>query len=252
MGLAIAMVLAVVAMPVLSNRRRAAHKAAAMTKMRVLGGAIGTYVTQSNGLLPIEDAGGDDTWNRIAKSDTSDVWYNALPRAAGKKPASDYSSNPASFYTEESALFVPGARYPDKKKLHNPMFAIAFNTKLEHAGPNGEKERTKMSDITKPELTVALLEQGLPNENRSSPLQSKNDYDGKPKGSAKSFIGRYDGQGVICFLDGHAELLKVEDLLTPHGTFPFPQTKVVWTRTPEENPNKDHAGKDHSEKKKKK
>jgi hypothetical protein len=85
---------------------------------------------------------------------------------------------------------------------------------------------------------VALLEQGLLNEDRTLAVQSKKDYDGSPKGSAKSFVGRYGGKGVLQFFDGHAELVEVRRVLTETGQFPFPQTDIVWTPTPEENPNK--------------
>jgi hypothetical protein len=95
-----------------------------------------------------------------------------------------------------------------------------------------------MDQITSPSKTVGLLEQGCLNEDRTLSVQSKNDYDGAPKGSAKSFVGRYNGEGVLFFLDNHAEFVKVRDTLTESGDFPFPQTDIVWTRTPEENPNK--------------
>ena len=79
------------------------------------------------------------------------------------------------------------------------------------------------------------------NEDRTLALQTKKDYDGSPKGSAKSFVGRYGGQGHLFFANGHAELVSPKDVLTETGDFPFPQTSVVWTRTPEENPNKDET-----------
>jgi prepilin-type processing-associated H-X9-DG protein len=160
------------------------------------------------------------------------------------KGVGDYVSSPASFYTDENLLYLPGANYPDKKKIVNPQFAIAFNTKLQRNDPSGQKQRTKMDQITQPAKTVAFLEQGCLNEDRTLEVQSRNDYDGSPKGSAKSFVGRYGGKGYILFIDGHVELVAAKDLLTETGAFPFPQSDVVWTRTPEENPNKDatHVG----------
>jgi prepilin-type processing-associated H-X9-DG protein len=136
-------------------------------------------------------------------------------------------------------VFLPGANYPDKKKFMAPQFAIAFNTKLHRNNESGEKQRIKLDQITNPTKTVAFLEQGCLNEDRTLAVQSKKDYDGSPKGSAKSFVGRHGGLGVLCFVDGHAELVSVNDTLTETGRFPFPQTDVVWTSTPEEDPNKD-------------
>lgn len=237
--LAVILVIAAIAVPVAATIKQRGHKQTALEKIRTLGGAISTYASQNGGALPAEDTDQKESWVNIVKPDANDAWYNALPRLLGRKGAGDYSSYPATFYTDENILFLPGANYPDKKKLNDPMFAIAFNTKLQRTDPSGLKDRTRMDQITNPAKTVVLLEQGLPNESRTLEIQSKKDYDGSPKGSAKSFVGRYAEHGHLCFLDGHAELVDAKELLTQTGCFPFPQTDVVWTRTPEENPNKD-------------
>jgi type II secretory pathway pseudopilin PulG len=237
--LAIIAVLVAIAIPIYKSKQERAHQQVALEKIRTLGGAVSTFANQNGGALPEEDANGNDTWNNAAKPTAKDAWYNALPRLIGRKGVGDYANSPESFYSEDNILFLPGANYPDKKKLINPMFAIAFNTKLQRTNPDNTKPKTMMKDITQPIKTVVLQEQGLVNENRTLDVQTKADYDGSPKGSAKSFIGRYDGKGHLYFLDGHAELVDAKDLLTPEGKFPFPQDKVVWTRTPEENPNKE-------------
>jgi len=237
--IAILVVLAAVAVPVYSAMQKRVHKQVALDKIRTLGGALATYASQNAGVLPTEDADGSDDWHTVTTPKAKDAWYNALPRLLGRKGAGDYARTPADFYTDDNILFLPGANYPDKKKLLEPMFAIAFNTKLQRNDPSGEKQRTRMDQITNPAKTVVLLEQGLLNENRTLEVQSKKDYDGSPKGSAKSFVGRYSGQGFLYFADGHAELVSAKDLLTETGRFPYPQTSVVWTRTPEEDPNKD-------------
>ena len=54
--------------------------------------------------------------------------------------------------------------------------------------------------------------------------------------------------GVLCFIDGHVELVSVKEVLTETGQFPYPQSEVVWTRTPEENPNKTAAEKQADDK----
>jgi prepilin-type processing-associated H-X9-DG protein len=132
-----------------------------------------------------------------------------------------------------------------------PEFAIALNSKLQHNDPSGKKERPKLDQVTQPAKTVALLEQGCSGEKRTLEVQKKNDYDGSPKGNAKSFVGRYGGKGHLVYVDGHVELEEVKNLLTETGAFPFPQGDVVWTRTPEENPNQDTAQADGGKKKKK-
>jgi type II secretory pathway pseudopilin PulG len=236
---AIVLVLIVIAIPIYSGIRKRQHKQVALEKIKLLGSALTTYAGQNAGLLPAEDAGGDDTWRVVASPAAKDVWYNALPKTIGRKGAGDYS--PEEFYTDDNLLYLPGANYPDKKKFLQPQFAVAYNTKLQRKDAAGKKERLKISQISDPSKTVALLEQGLLNEDRTLPVQTKTDYDGSPKGSAKSFVGRYDGEGVLCFFDGHVQLVKAADLLTNTGAFPFPQGDVVWTATPAENPNKDSS-----------
>jgi prepilin-type processing-associated H-X9-DG protein len=246
---AILLVLIAIVIPVYSALKQRANKQVALERVRNLGGAIATYAAQNAGMLPAEDAMGTDSWENAAKPEAKDAWYNALPRLLGKKGAGDFLGAPAAFYTLENPTFLPGANYPDKKKILAPLFAIAFNTKLQRKDGD-KKERTKLDQIAQPARTVVLLEQGLLNEDRTLPVQTKKDYDGSPKGSAKSFVGRYGGQGVLCFVDGHVELVDVRSTLTETGDFPHPQTQVIWTRAPEENPNKDAA--EAAERKKKK
>jgi prepilin-type N-terminal cleavage/methylation domain-containing protein len=246
---AIILVLLAIAFPIYTSFRKRQHKQVALEKMKDLGSAIAIYANQNGGLLPQEDAGGDDTWQIVASPAAKDAWYNALPRALGKKGAGDYTH--LDFYSDENLLFLPGGNYPDKKKLIQPQFAIAYNTKLERKDAQGKKERLKLAQVSEPSRTVALLEQGLLNEKRTLPVQTKTDYDGSPKGSAKSFVGRYSGEGVLCFIDGHVQLAKAADLLTATGDMPFPPTDVIWTATPAENPNKDGTA-DPKKKKKEK
>jgi Tfp pilus assembly protein PilE len=236
---AILVVIIAIAMPVYKAMRQRAHKAVALDKMRTLGGALANYAAQNAGALPAEDADGKDDWYGIAKPEAKDAWYNALPRLIGRKGAADFASSAADFYKDENLLFLPGANYPEKKKFIEPMFAIAFNSKLQRTDASGEKQKARLDEITNQPRTVLLLEQGLLNEKRTLEIQSKKDYDGRPKGSAKSFVGRYDGgKGVLYFADWHAELAPVKETLTETGRFPMPQTEYVWTRTPEEDPNK--------------
>ncbi len=238
-GCAVVLVLLAIGIPVYTAKQRKAYKAVALDKIRTVGAATTSYASQNSDMLPEEDAEGNDTWQNATQATAKDAWYNALPRLIGRKGVGDYANAAEAFYTDENILFLPGGNYPDKKKFIDPMFAYAFNTKLQRTDPSGKKERTKLGQITQQAKTVILLEQGLLNESRTLPFQTKKDYDGSPKGSAKSFVGRYNGQGVLYFADGHAEFVYAKDLLTESGQFPFPQTNVIWTITPEENPNKD-------------
>jgi prepilin-type processing-associated H-X9-DG protein len=97
-----------------------------------------------------------------------------------------------------------------------------------------------MSQIPHPSRTVMFFESGVPGETKASDTQPK--YDGSPKGTAKAFVARYGGQGYLSFVDGHAEGVDVKDLLTETGKIiyngPGEPGLVMWTRTPEEDPNK--------------
>ena len=234
---AIIMVLAVITLPVLSVIRTRANKNTALNVMRNLGAACGNFASQNDNLLPPEDSSGTDTWAAAADPANSKVWYNSLPRQMGAKGVGDFAISPEAYYTKENLLFMPGATYPEStSKLVRPLFAIAINTKLHRKDPTtGVKSDLRMSNITSPQKTVLFLEQGLKSEPKTLPVQSS--YDGSCKGSAKSFVGRYSGQGILSFVDGHSESVDVKDTLTQTGLFPFPPTDVIWCRTPEENPN---------------
>jgi prepilin-type N-terminal cleavage/methylation domain-containing protein len=242
-AIAIILVLLAIAFPVYTMMRQRSNKQAALKVMKEIGSGMNLYTAQHSGVLPAEDASGTETWKNVAKPEANEAWYNAIPRSLGRKGAGDFAASPRDFYTKDNLLYLPGATYPDSdKKLREPLFAIAFNTKLQRRDAEERKKPTKLTDITNPARTVAFLEQGLPDEPRTLSIQTRRDYDGSCKGSAKSFVGRYGGEGVLLFIDGHAELADARNLLTETGSFPFPQSSVIWTCTPEENPNKTSTG----------
>ena len=240
--IAIILVLAAIAFPVFATVQNRANKAVAMNNMRQLGSASGAYTSQNDGLLPAEDAKGTDNWGSAALPENAKAWYNSLPVILSHKSVAQYASNPQAFYSKENLLFLPGAKYPETdSKLAQPLFAIAINTKLQRkAKDTGTEDKSaRLSQITSPSRTVLFLEQGLKGEEKAMKQQPK--YDGSPKGSAKSFVARYNGFGVLCFVDGHVELVEGKDILTETGDFHYKDRQpgdIVWTKTPEEDPNK--------------
>lgn len=244
--IAIILVLAAIAVPAIETFRMKANKAYSLTKMKDLGAASLAYSAENNGDLPQEDSKGTDSWQNAADPENVRAWYNAIPKQMGRRTVGDFANSPREFYTKDNLLFVPGATYPDEgKKLRQPLFAIAINTKLQRKDPDtGKKAALKTAQIISPTRTALFLDQGLPGEKKEGGLaiQQKSNYDGSPKGSAKSFVGRYGGKGFIVFVDGHAEEFAADDLLTETGSFPFPPNTgaggVIWCRTPEEDPNK--------------
>ena len=232
---AIILIIAAIAFPVTRSVMMRSHKATALNNMKQLTTAAMNYAAANDGTLPDEDAKGQDTWQSAAKPENQKAWYNALPKLLGTKTVGEYLANPRDYYRKENILFLPGATYPEEdKRLRDPLFAIAINTKLQRKNEDGNKEPLKLAHLGS--KTVLFLEQGLPGETKSHGGQAK--YDGSCKGSAKSFVARYGGEGILTFADGHALSVKPKDLLTETGDFPFPPEGIVWTRTPEEDPNK--------------
>ena len=235
--IAIILVLAAIAFPVFATVQNRANKAVALNNMRQLGSAAGSYTSQNDGQLPAEDAKGTDNWASAALPDNAKAWYNALPVILSQKSVAQYGTNPQAFYSKENILFLPAAQYPETdKKLAAPLFAIAINTKLQRKSETGEKS-ARLSQISNPARTVLFLEQGLKGETKAMKQQPA--YDGSPKGSAKSFVARYNGFGVLTFVDGHAELVEGKDILEENGQFKWPVQPgdIIWGKSTEENEN---------------
>ena len=237
--IAIIVVVAAIAFPTMRAFQNRRHRAVALNNMKQLGSAAGIYTSQNDGLLPQEDGTGNTTWTAVMRPEEATVWYNALPAILRQKSVADYASNPQAFYSDENILFLPGAEYPESdRKLAQPLFAIAINTKLQRKdAATGMKSQARLQEITNPSLTVLFLEQGLKHEDRA--MGQQRGYDGSPKGSAKSFVARYNGLGVVTFIDGHAELLEGKEILEPNGRIKFPVQpgEVIWSKTLEEDPN---------------
>jgi prepilin-type processing-associated H-X9-DG protein len=232
---AIIVALAAIVVPVVKVTQTRANRVATMKLMQDLGTANMNYCGAHNGELPGEDAPGATTWTAAADPKNADVWFNALPKQLGRKGVGDYASNPAAFYTKDNLLYVNGAPYPtNDTRLVKPLFAVSFNRRLERKSVNGTKV-VLLSEITNPSRTVLFMEEGLPKETRTVITQPH--YQGQAKGSARSFVGRYSGKGVLTFCDGHAELADPVDMLDVTGMILTPQTNYVWTMNPEMDPN---------------
>ncbi len=233
---AIVVVLLAIAIPTYSHFITKGYQSTAVANMRSLGVAFGTYAAQNDGRFPMEDASGPNTWSAATKPENQKVWYNALPHILGQRTAGDFASDPRAFYTKTNVLFFPGAKYPDgDRRIERPLFAVAMNSRLQRKDEFGNKSDRRLAQAQRPSSTVLFFEQGLRGEKKSYGAQGA--YDGAPKGTARSFVGRYNGIGVVCFLDGHTELYRVHDMLTETGALPFPQTEIVWTLDPEADPN---------------
>lgn len=234
--LAVLVVLVAISVPIFSHTITRGYQTAALSNMRNLGSAFVSYGADHSGKFPLEDAAGSNSWLTASLPENANVWYNALPKLLGQRSVGEFASSPADFYLKTNVLYLPGARYPhNESRLERPLFAIAMNSRLQRKDETGAKSERRISQASHPSSTVLFFEQGLKDEKKSYAAQAR--YDGSPKGTARSFVARYNGRGIVCFLDGHADLYKATDLLTETGALPFPQRDVIWTLDPDENPN---------------
>ncbi|MEO5916700.1 MAG: type II secretion system protein [Luteolibacter sp.] len=229
--------LAAIAMSISKSAKAKAQQTVTMQKMKALGTAFSTYVSEKNGLLPYEDATGTDDWTNAAKPENQEAWYNALPKLMHAPSVGEIgATNPVKFYDNAYPLYVPGAPYPsESKRLGSPSFAIGMNSRLQRKSEDGVKGQGRFAQIMDPVKTVIFLERGLPNDKKT--MAAQRGFDGSPKANARAFAARGNQKGCLIFADGHIEVHAASDLLTAGGGIVVPQTSIVWTMNPESDPN---------------
>jgi type II secretory pathway pseudopilin PulG len=233
---AIVAVLAAISIPVLKSFKERSYRARAVEKLRSLGTAMLSYTSDRNGQLPWEDAPGTDDWQAVADPKNGDVWYNALPDIIGSPSAASLVAAPQRFYEDNYPLYLPGAPYPSSdKKLGTPYFAIAMNSRLQRKDDDGIKKRGSLTTIQTPQRTVLFLERGMPGDKQTN--SGQRGFDASPKANARAFAARYNGKGLLICADGHVEMRAVSDLISVSGQIKFPQTDLVWTNDPDDDPN---------------
>jgi prepilin-type N-terminal cleavage/methylation domain-containing protein len=234
--MAIVAALAALAFSLTGAMRQKALMAKATQKLRGLGTALVAYTTNTNGLLPYEDAPGTDDWTNAAKPENDQAWYNALPRQMGAPGVGDLATHPEDFYVESHPIYIDGAPYPKSdKKLSQPYFAVAMNSRLQRKDESGVKKQGTLASILNPVRTVAFLERGMPGDEKVNKAQSG--FSAGPKANPRAFAARHNQRGVLVFMDGHIEVRPVSDLIERGGRIKFPQDDVVWTADPDEDPN---------------
>ncbi len=219
-----------------SSKERA-HQTLVLAKMKSLGTTFAAFTTDRNGDLPYEDSTGSDDWVNAAKPENVDAWYNALPKMMGAMSVGELGmKNPAGFYDTAYPLYMPGAPYPSgEKRLSSPTFAVGMNSRLQRKDAEGAKKPGKFILIREPSKTVVFLERGMAGDKKT--MNTQRGFDGSPKANARAFAARHAQKGCLIFADGHAEMLPASSLLTANGGIIFPQTGIVWTLNPEDDPN---------------
>ena len=233
---AIVAILAAIAIPVTSSMKQRANRARAVEKLQSLGAAFVSYTADSGGELPWEDAPGTDDWQAAADPENDKVWYNALPELMGAGALGSFANTPRRMYEDHYPLYLPGAPYPkSNKKLGKPYFAVGMNSRLQRKNEEGIKVRGTFASILAPQRTVVFLERGMPGDKKTNPGQGG--FDARAKANPRAFAARYNGKGLLIFVDGHVESFAVSDLISNGGQIKVPQNNVVWTRDPDEDPN---------------
>jgi len=235
--IAITVALSGISLSLFRSSKEKANQTVALSKMKALGSAFATFSVDRNGDLPFEDASGTDDWVNAAKPENVDAWYNALPKIMGAMSVGELGmQNPAGLYDEAHPLFIPGAPYPSvEKRAGSPVFAVAMNSRLQRKDPDGIKKPGKMVLIQEPAKTVVLLERGMSGDKKT--MEAQRGFDGSPKANARAFAARHAQKGCLIFADGHAELRPASSLLTVSGAIIVPQTAIVWTPNPDDDPN---------------
>jgi prepilin-type N-terminal cleavage/methylation domain-containing protein/prepilin-type processing-associated H-X9-DG protein len=237
--IAIIAILAGMLLPALGKAKGSAQRIACLNQQKQWGLALLMYAEDHLDLIPREKPVGQDqlTWPQAMNTNNADLWCNVLPPRIGLRAVSAYGTNAAAFYDKASMLTCPSGRLPAPTvRVTAPFFSLAMNSKLVR-----NDFRPRLGSVQRPSQTVAFTEAGLPGETKYHPNQAT--YNGQPHAFANRYSARHSQSGNLTFVDGHSENLRgnlVIDTVAGSPTLGkafVPQSRVVWTVDPEEDPN---------------
>jgi len=218
-------------LPALAKAKGAARSTACLSNLKQWGLALTLYCEDNEDLLPRESFGSGtvlNNWAQVKDPNNFDVWYNALPPLLDHPRAAAYFSRRPDFYDQTSFFHCPSARFPNGAFTGiNPLFSMSMNSKLIEA----PAVTIRTSAVQSPSSTVVFLENLLTGEKPVYPTQASTEL-GQPSSFASRFVARHDGRGVLVFVDGHAGILKGNEVVAPNGQAITPQTDIVWTPDP--------------------
>lgn len=237
--IAVVAILAALLLPALVNAKHEARRVECLSRQKQWAMALLQYVDDNEGAIPREGYhyGGSVYWNnwvQVQSANSKDVWYNALDRYVGVKPASDYflPPNRMSFYERDSLFHCPAAKFP--KSTSTPayqivLFSMAMNSQLIESPNYATVQLSRIKDSSR---TPLFLDNLLDGETPVSPFQEKS-YLGQPSSFAPRFAGRrHRRSGNITFADGHAKTFRGEQVVEMSGPNRgwaiTPPREIVW------------------------
>lgn len=215
--IAIVALLAALLLPALSRGKAKSQRIECVNRLKQWGLAFRLYAEENDGLIAREcyEPLGDVTinnWTQVkgrplpdGRTDSFDVWYNALPPYLGQRPASSFAPLTArtAFYDTRLLIHCPGARFPSavtRPSFQTPLFSLAMNSQLIEAGPT---IRFDLIERTEPVRTVLFLDNLLDGEAKVHSAQ-ESAHLGQPAAYANRFGARHERGGNLAFADGHA------------------------------------------------
>jgi len=237
--IAIIAILAALLLPAVGKAKRRGQMISCLSNLKQWGIAVEVFAMDNEDSLPREKASGPtpwpvetyNTWEAVSAPTNDAVWYNALAELAGERTMMLYAVDAAGHdeFFGKNLFTCPSAK-PDRS-IDRPMFSIGMNSKLVIGGVV-PKTTAVMNAVN----TALFAEAGVEVAG-GKVVSTQPDYDGRPHIYANRFSGRHDGAGNILFFDGHAAPVKADKVVRPDGKAFFPQTNVIWTLDPAQNPN---------------
>ena len=219
--IAIIAILAAMLLPALAKAKDKARTIDCAIRQKQWAMAFRSYVDENDDDIPREGYGrmGEvvlNNWSQVdgfrqpdGRSDTDDVWYNALPRQIYLPTASYYAVSPLrrqEFYETRQLIHCPVARFPKEVFRLNYQFALFSMAMNSHLIRPGDGPTVKFHTIEQAgaSAVVLFLDNRLEGESKVHPAMA-NDNLGQPASYADRFSARHSDGGNLAFADGHVQ-----------------------------------------------
>ena len=246
--IAVIAILASLLLPTLGQVKHKTRQTTCLNNLRQFALGVSFYAGDNEDALPREKAfahvpdwqlAAHHTWEIVGAATNADVWFNAVPVAAGHRPLADYANSPSArmdFYSGSGGFHCPEANFPKRLDAY-PMFSLSLNAKL----ARGSTLNQRFSAILEPSHTVIFTEAGVPGTKKFCSGQAK--YKGQPHAYASRFAVRHGKNGNLTMADGSVSAWRGDRVVETNPTSSnfggavYPQLDVVWTADPARNPN---------------